>query len=264
MKVEQNGPRQVRRTIAALFGISLVATLYRVARPRPGQISWDSVEPTRDEEFPSRFVPREKVPKPLEGWEDAVGGIESITIAGKRYWFGFCHGADAVISPLIDDRGVMAQFGSDYLLQTDGAHPPEYWDELVGKAVNLSDLSIEEGNRDFSGSEARDALEQIAEARRTKSPARGLRFPYHLSYLLDATTKGKSTPPYPCMDEKYASIKQLNQSQDCLSGALKVASGSTTPPFGTEYDDALEIISEHIAYWRRSVPENWRSLLLGA
>jgi hypothetical protein len=120
-------------------------------------------------------VPREKVPKPLAGSEDAVGGIESITIAGKRYWFGFSFSADAVLSPLIDDRKVMAQFGSDHMLQTDGAHPPEYWDELVGKAVNLSELSSEAGSRTFSGTEVREALEAIAEARRTKSTAANLR-----------------------------------------------------------------------------------------
>src|SRR6187401_3292868 len=95
-------------------------------------------EPIR-REFPARHVPRDQVPRPLPRAEDAVGGIESITIDGKRYWFGFSFSADAVLSPLIDDPKVMAQFASDYMLQRDTedaerreiACPPEYWDKLV-------------------------------------------------------------------------------------------------------------------------------------
>jgi hypothetical protein len=192
-----------------------------------------------------------------------VGGVESLTIAGKRYWFGFSYRADTVLSPLIDDARVMAQFGSDYLLQTTGAQPPEYWEGLVKTAVDLSDLDSDPGARDFTGHELSDVLLEIEAAKREHRPAR-LTLPAHLLYLTDATLKfiEDRRGPFPCAGKWERAIKALDSQGYCLDGALKVVSGRADPPPGTDYEDALAIVADYVDYWRRNAPENWRTLLL--
>lgn len=217
-------------------------------------------DPTRDQ-VSERLVPRERVPKPLAGAADAVGGIESLTIAGKRYWFGFSYKADAVLSPLIDDRRVMAQFGSDYMLQTDGAHPPEYWDKLVVLATSESALSSKPGTSAFSGSEIRDLVQLVSEAKRTSAPVAGLHLPTDLSYLLDATSHWQSIAEGRDLNTVEKALAELGQG-DLLDGALRVVAGKSAPPPETRLEDAIDIVSQHIAHWQRVVPENWLSLLV--
>lgn len=221
-------------------------------------------EPKRDKEFPQRLVPRVAVPRPYEGGQDAVAGIESIVVAGKRYWFGFSHRADAVLSPLISDERIMAQFGSDYLLQADGAHPPEYWLNLVERAVRASDLTDDDAAaRTFTGFEVRDALREVESARREERPAKNVALPYHLTYLFHAATEVvEEVGPFPCAGAWEQAYKQLDNYGNCREGAMRVVSGQVAPPAGTDYDDALEVISQYAGYWRRNVPENWRTILL--
>jgi hypothetical protein len=251
----------IRKATFALVALFLVGVGHRCSS---GRLSFSNAvsEPKRDQEFPARFAASNAVPPPLEGCDDAVGGIESITIAGKRYWFGFAYSVDLVVSPLIDDPRVMAQFGSDHMLQRDGAHPPDYWQRQVSAAVEVSELSSDPGDRDFTGSEARSALQEIEDARNERRPAKVL-LPYHLTYLLHATTASASAAePQACSSDAGQAIRRLDNYEDCLSAALKIVSGAASPPANTDYDDALEVVSEYLQYYRRTVPENWRSLLL--
>ncbi len=98
------------------------------------------------------------MPAPLPLSEDAVGGIESLSIGGKRYWFGYSYQADAVLSPLIDDPTVMAQFASDHMLQTDGPHAPDYWDEQIEMAVSQSSLHFDPADSEFTGNEMEELV----------------------------------------------------------------------------------------------------------
>lgn len=257
----------VRVVILLLAVGGVIGTLKLLSRLQPApETRGDSVVagPKRDKEFPQRFVPRVAVPRPYEGGQDAVGGIESIVVAGKRYWFGFSYKADAVLSPLIGDERVMAQFGSDYLLQTDGAHPPEFWLDLVQKAVQLSDLTGDDAAaRLFTGFEVRDALREVEAARREGRPAKGVELPGHLTYLFHAATEAiEEVGPFPCAGKWEQAYKQLDNYGNCRDGALKVIDGTVAPPTGTDYDDALEVMSQYAGYWRRNVPENWRTILL--
>ncbi|MFI6578372.1 hypothetical protein ACIBFB_21495 [Nocardiopsis sp. NPDC050513] len=77
---------------------------------------------------------------PLPGRDGHVGGIESMTIDGRRYYFGFDYKGDMVVSPLIDDPDAMAAFASEHMLLTDGAHDAAYWRDLVDDAVRESGL----------------------------------------------------------------------------------------------------------------------------
>jgi hypothetical protein len=95
------------------------------------------------------FLPRD-LPSPLrkryaEGIEwmaiGFVGGIESIVIDGRRWFFGFDYRGDTVISPLIGDPDMMAAFASRYMLQRDGVHGREYWRARVEESIGSKDPS---------------------------------------------------------------------------------------------------------------------------
>ena len=114
-----------------------------------------------------------EIPAPIPDRINEIGGIESITVDGRRWYFGFNYSMDLVVSPLIDDPDVMAAFASDHMRQTDGAHDAAYWRELVGMSVDESDLVAEDSDRDFDS--AALAANRFA-------------LGYHLRYLLGAAT----------------------------------------------------------------------------
>jgi hypothetical protein len=214
-------------------------------------------EPIR-RDFAARHVPREEVPRPLPLAEDAVGGIESITIAGKRYWFGFSFSADAVLSPLIDDPKVMAQFASDHMLQQEFedaerreiACPPEYWDKLVEEAIHRSDLTDSE--RDYTGRELPELRARLEEARRTARPVELSLSPItHLLYLLGATGDWGGA----------SEDSELEDALDGVEGALEVVAGVNPPPLGTTFANAVNVVIAQLEHWRSVTPENWNSLL---
>jgi hypothetical protein len=87
--------------------------------------------------------------KPIADREGCVGGIESMMVDGRRWFFGFDYRMDTVVSPLIDDPARMAEFASAYMLQTDGAHDVAYWRELVDSSVEVSDIVSEDEHRSY-------------------------------------------------------------------------------------------------------------------
>lgn len=122
---------------------------------------------------PTGRTPVVQIPAPIPDRINEVGGIESMTVDGRRWYFGFAYSMDLVISPLIDDPGVMAAFASKYMMQGDGAHDAAYWRELVELSVGESDLVAEDADRDFDSA-------TLAADRFTLG--------YHLRYLLGAAT----------------------------------------------------------------------------
>lgn len=114
-----------------------------------------------------------QIPAPIPDRIEEVGGIESMTVDGRRWYFGFCYSMDIAVSPLIDDPDVMAAFASEHMRQRDGAHDAAYWRELVDLSVEQSDLVAEDSDRTFDSA-------ALAADRLTPS--------YHLTYLLGAAT----------------------------------------------------------------------------
>ena len=110
----------------------------------------------------------------LPGRTGAIGGVESLVLDGRRLWFGFDFSSDQVLSPLIDDAGVMTRFAARHLRQRTGVHDESYWAELVRASVDASDLVWKDEQRTFTTR----ALESG-----DPGPAHG-----HLVYLLDAAT----------------------------------------------------------------------------
>jgi hypothetical protein len=87
---------------------------------------------------------------PIEGRDGWVGGIESLVVDGRRWYFGFDYSSDLVLSPLIDDETTMSEFAGRYMSQRDGAHDAAYWRELVDDSVTVSDLTEEDDHREFT------------------------------------------------------------------------------------------------------------------
>jgi hypothetical protein len=112
-----------------------------------------------------------EIPAPIPERIDEVGGVESMTVDGRRWYFGFCYTMDIVVSPLIDHPDVMAAFASRHMAQTDGAHDAAYWRELVEDSIDESYLVAEDADRVFDS--ATLAANRFAPT-------------YHLTYLLSA------------------------------------------------------------------------------
>ncbi|MFD7412648.1 hypothetical protein [Kitasatospora purpeofusca] len=102
-----------------------------------------------------------------------VGGVESLTLDGRRYYFGFDFTSDLVVSPLIDDPRAMAAFASAYMRQRTGSHDAAHWDDLVALAVEGTALTGDDADRAVVSADLRGGL-----------PASGS----HLLYLLGAAT----------------------------------------------------------------------------
>ena len=103
-----------------------------------------------------------------------IGGIESLTLDGRRYYFGFDFSSDVVLSPLIDDASAMAAFASEHMRQTTGEHDVAYWEELVALSVEESALVGEDEDRTFLSQDLRGGLPEAGS---------------HLLYLLGAATE---------------------------------------------------------------------------
>lgn len=86
---------------------------------------------------------------PIADREGRVGGIESMMVDGRRWFFGFDYSMDTAVSPLIDDPARMAEFASKHMLQTDGAHDVVYWRDLVDSSVEMSDIVGEDEDRTY-------------------------------------------------------------------------------------------------------------------
>ena len=112
--------------------------------------------------------------EPLPDQIGHIGGIESLVLDGRRYYFGFDYKSDLVLSPLIDDPEAMAAFASEYMSQSDGEHDAAFWAELVAMSVESSDLVGDEDEvRTFTSEELRRALPEPGS---------------HLLYLIGAAT----------------------------------------------------------------------------
>src|SRR5262249_22447947 len=124
----------------------LASTGYAVRRFKPGDDASANPQRLRSDSrkvryLPGYHTPGPDVPEPVPGVVGWVGGIESLSIDGRRYFFGFCSSERRVMSPLIADKRVMAEFAAAYMKQTTNVpHGVDYWLQNVETAVAHSDL----------------------------------------------------------------------------------------------------------------------------
>jgi hypothetical protein len=108
---------------------------------------------------------------PIEDRDGWIGGIESIVVDGRRWYFGFDYSSDLVLSSLIDDETAMAEFASRHMRQRDGEHDAAYWRDHVADSVAISGLTDDPQDREYTGGEL---------------AAQRLKLNDHLLYLLGA------------------------------------------------------------------------------
>lgn len=179
----------------------------------------------------------------LPGRAGHVGGVESLTLDGRRYWFGFDFSSDMVVSPLIDDADEMAAFASAHMRQTTGEHDAAYWAELVGWAVDGSDLVGEDADRAFTT--RRPDPEQLSGG--------------HLLYLLEAAAQVESWfAGAPGAAEAFARLgfEDEDELTECVDQCLEAvgADGPEARP------DEVTVLRHYLTTAVGALPDNWGPL----
>lgn len=178
---------------------------------------------------------------PIEDRDGWIGGIESIVIDGRRWYFGFDYSSDLVLSPLIDDETTMAQFASRHMSQRDGDHDVAYWRELVADSVNLSDLTEDAEDREYTS-------ERLAAQRLTPSD--------YLSYLLGAAA---GWPDAPFEDEEFrAGLRALQIDDDEADyDFIDVALDALGSSDSAKADAGRLLMARFIDAFLDNAPGNW-------
>lgn len=186
------------------------------------------------------------VPQPLAGRKGHVGGIEALTLDGTMYFFGFDFSSDLVVSPLIPDADLMARFASEHMEQRDGVHDPAYWRELVGYAIDGSELCVEESSRSFDSQALAATIASLDRVRREGSPEPGFAIEYHLRYLLGAA--GGWEVPEEAGDE------------DADAWIALIAGEEPAPGDGVPLTDVAARLQKHLNALVDTASGNWATL----
>ncbi|ROO89204.1 hypothetical protein EDD29_6891 [Actinocorallia herbida] len=182
---------------------------------------------------------QQSIPAPLAGRVGHIAGIESITLDGRRLYFGYDYSDDLVVSPLIDDPAAMARFAAEHLRQTTGAHDAAYWAELVEYAATSSGLAYEE--------DCVFTTEQMASL-----PAPGGHLLYLLSTALDHDDRECALPAeaLPLLERLGRDPEDVAECVDeCLS--LLRAEGREAHP------DAWLVVQHYLAATLDRLPPTW-------
>ena len=178
---------------------------------------------------------------PIEDRDGWIGGIESIVVDGRRWYFGFDYSSDLVLSSLIDDETVMAEFACRHMRQRDGEHDATYWRELVADSVATSDLTDDPRDREYTS-------EELAAQRLTPCN--------YLRYLLGAAA---GWPEAPFEDEEFrAALRTLRiddeePDYDFVDGAVDTL-GSPDPAAAAA---GRLLVTRFIEAFLDNAPGNW-------
>lgn len=182
------------------------------------------------------------IPLPLDGREGHVGAIESLTLDGTMYFFGFDFGSDLVLSPLIADIDLAARFASRHMTQRDGAHDEAYWRELAGYAVEGSELCTEAASRTFTTASLAQAAASLSRVYREGTVEPGFAVGYHLRYLLGAAGGWQA------LEETDA---------DDVDEWINVIGGNEPLAEGTTLQEIAGRLQAHLNALVDAAPANW-------
>ena len=185
------------------------------------------------------------VPAPLAGRDGHLGAIEAIRLDGTLHFFGFNFRSDLALSPLIADPALMARFASRHMTQRDGTHDEAYWSQLVGHAVEGSELCSDETGRTIDSRALAATIASLGRVRREGTPEPGFGLPYHLRYLLGAAG-GWEVPEEAGAEDADVWIGQV-------AGDEPVA-GSTT------LQEVAARLQAHLNALVGAAPGNWATL----
>ncbi|MED7949500.1 hypothetical protein [Streptomyces sp. BE303] len=180
---------------------------------------------------------------PLPDRVGHVAGVESLTLDGHRYYFGFDHRSDLVVSPLVDDPGTMAAFAAEHMRQTDGRHDEAFWAELVAHAVETSALVPEDTDREFTTAGLRAGL-----------PDPGS----HLLCLLGAT--GEWDDASTLSPEVQRACARLGFDEDDVAEALDACLRAVLEDGAGGRPDEWAVVRGVLTSALRDLPGNWALL----
>ena len=124
---------------------------------------------------------------PLKGWETGkiIGGIESITYNGKRFYF--CASGDYVVSPLTSEINEIVSFAEHFMEKTTGKVSREHWIKEAHWSIDGSELASGVGERDFNSNTLNKLKNIIINAKTTNETNKSADLPYHLLWLIAAS-----------------------------------------------------------------------------
>lgn len=218
-----------------------------------------SLERPTDGEFAKRLAPKSRVPSPLLERDDFVGGLETIHIGGKRYWYGFAPSSDDVLSPLMEDPKIAAQFASDHVAQRgehrDVVEPPSYWfDILTSKYVEGSEDSP------YTGSEIPDAVAHAKAILAGEETGEYKSIPGRFTWLL--LKSSREGVRHPCQGELAANMRKARKDKDCLKTAEAILASSEEVAHPHK-KNAARVILAYADYWKKAATGNWGTLVDG-
>ena len=192
---------------------------------------------------------------------DHVGGIESITLDGTRYFFGYDFCNDLVISPLIDDMDAMAAFACRYMEQMDGKHDAEYWRELAEDAVTYTDLACDDEDRDFTSQQMRDIVAQLKAIATRNQPAVNLPIEYHMLFLLQSACGDIDALVDNDMRSAFQGIGLSLEEGilDCVDDCIDFMNGKANANVQGSYRDVAIAVQKFLATLAARLPDNWKT-----
>ncbi|WP_327682949.1 hypothetical protein [Kitasatospora sp. NBC_00458] len=180
---------------------------------------------------------------PLPGRVGHVAGIESLTLDGQRYHFGFDYTSDLIVSPLVGDPAAMAAFAAEHLRQSDGRHDEAYWAELVADSVRESALVREDADREFTTAGLRAGL-----------PRPGS----HLFYLLDAAGEGDDPSALP--PEAREACARLGFDEDDVAECVDACLRAVREDGAAARPDESTVVRGYLTSAVENLPGNWALL----
>lgn len=251
---------------------SLASTGYSVRRFKPGDSASTDQRRFRSDTHERRHVAGyhaagPDLPDPIPGRVGRVGGIESLSIDQRRYFFGFSYSDDRVLSPLLEDKKVMAEFAAAYMSKADDVpHGIDYWLEDVETAVANSGL-CDDKSRTLTATQLNAFAAGLAHMQSQDVPSPDLIMDPHLVYLLNACIGEK--------DEHFLTLGPELERLGLRSGdredeleihelteLLEMGRGELPLPPGASFIDVAVVLRDYLKRTLERLPPNW-SLLFG-
>ncbi|MFF9351854.1 hypothetical protein [Streptomyces sp. NPDC014734] len=172
-----------------------------------------------------------------------VGGIEALTLDGRRHYFGLDYRNDLVLSPLIDDPAAMAAFASEHMRQTTGTHDAAYWADLVAAAADAGEPGRVGTEGETVPGGAGDGMSDAED---------------HLLYLLGAATGWDDwfdqAPEVRRAYERLGFDEEETEFVDHCLQAVREHGARARP-------DEWAVARFHLTTAAQHLPDNWRTLL---
>ncbi|MGH8107623.1 MAG: hypothetical protein ACREO1_02755 [Arenimonas sp.] len=176
-----------------------------------------------------------------------IGGIESITVDGIEYFFGYSYTDDRVLTSLYTNKDAMADYATKALKQRDGAHDKAFWLEQIKQSRIESGLSDLEG-REINLKELKAALSQLKQSAQDDQTIPALEIPSHLGYLLEMNCDWPNADPPVSIQQ--AAVRLGLEADDIspwLDESGSVLNGRNPLPKDASFQDAKAVFEW---YWQ--------------